>query len=269
MPVTGQQVEHVVEEADAGAARRPPPLPSSRQARRARSVSPRRARDLRCSVLMVIGILPHSRASIDSACTSKPSARAIGAPAAASFARRARRSAPRPSGGGNAGRERRGEARGAGCRQHVVGARRRSRRRPSRCRRPRTGSPRVRTRGASSLDLRADQLQVLRRERVGQRERLARPRGLRRPRSSHRPTLGRSRRAPRSSAASASQSSPPGDAATTRLARAVLGLGEHVERGQPDLGRRTPRRGRTSRSLGPAKPSMPTMADSWCLASWT
>ncbi len=91
-----------------------------------------------------------TRASIDSACTSKPSARAIGAPAAASLAAAApmRTSAMRRRKwrGESAG----GEARGAAGRQHVVGAGDVVAERGARCRRRRTGSRRVRTRGASA-----------------------------------------------------------------------------------------------------------------------
>ena len=49
----------------------------------------------------------------------------------------------------------------------------------------------------------------------------------------------------------------------------MLGLGEHVQRGQAQLVLGDLRPSTTSRSLGPAKPSMPTTVESWCLASCT
>ena len=99
----------------------PAPVPSSASVRRT-SVSPvlrsiaRRRGSWRLHS-------PATRASIDSACTSKPSARAIGAPARGELARR-----PSPiahlghRAAEVARRERRGEARGAARRQDVVGA---------------------------------------------------------------------------------------------------------------------------------------------------
>ena len=82
-PVAGEQVEHVVEEADPGLA-----------AAGAAAVEPELERDVGLAgaalalggagrVVMTAAFSP-TRATIDSACTVNPSARAIGAPAAAS-----------------------------------------------------------------------------------------------------------------------------------------------------------------------------------------
>ena len=139
--VAGEQVEHVVEEAHAGGARRrrrclrapARPGPGSRRccARCSRRGSwLGRPRGGSCWL-----ILADVRASIDSACTSKPSARAIGAPAAASFGRgladphlgHRAPEVPRARGPRRSGPRRRWGARGW--------SRRRSRRRRSRCRR--------------------------------------------------------------------------------------------------------------------------------------
>ena len=52
--------------------------------------------------------------------------------------------------------------------------------------------------------------------------------------------------------------------------RPVLGLGEHVQRrAGAARARRCPRRARPAGRSDPAKPSMPTLAESWCLASCT
>ena len=150
----------------------PAPLPSSASVSLT-SVSP----VLRSIVAVRVGSSllnsRRTRASIDSACTSKPSARAIGAPAAASFSAAVadpHLGHPAPE---VARREHRGEARRAAGRQHVVGA-------------GDVVAERGRARGADEqaagaahqrrerLDLRADQLQVLGRERVRELERLAR-----------------------------------------------------------------------------------------------
>ena len=200
------------------------------------------------------------RASIESACTSKPSARAIGAPAAASLAAAGADPHLGHAAAEVARREARGEARGARRSAGCGWSRRRSRRRPSRSRRRRTGSRRLRraaraprrrprsargargrrrwrarcaSRGAGDLDEREggvadrraldDQLLERARERVAEPRRRARPRRRGCPRRAR-----------------------PGRACRARRARPP--------------GRRTPAPSTTSRSRGPAKPSMPDAA---------
>src|ERR1019366_908398 len=82
VPVAGHQVEHVVEKSHARAAR----------ARAGAFEGQLEANVCLAGPALDLGVAAHgspfsrTRASIDSACTSKPSARASGAPAAASLA---------------------------------------------------------------------------------------------------------------------------------------------------------------------------------------
>ena len=192
---------------------------------------------------------PRMRASIDRAWSSKPSARATGAAARASAAgsairtseKRAREVRRRESGG---------EARRAGGRQDVVGARD--------VVAERGPAPRADEQAARPGDPRrerfgrhADELEMLGRERLGQRER---PLGPSKPR--RRRTTAPMSGAPASSAASRSSSVRRAETADDERPRAVLGLGEQVERQRLGVGVR--RSAITSRSLGPAKPSIPT-----------
>ena len=230
-------------------------VPSSASVKRHVGLARSRARSRRGRVrhlrLSILRACPATRASIDSACTSKPSARAIGAPAAASLRRRVRRSAPRPS----ARRKWRGESAEAKraappVGQHVVGARDVVAERGRARRRRRTGSRRERdARRRAPRRSAPISSQVLGRERVGERERLARvaastSANARRPRSG-------ARRPARSSSAASARAPLRGRDRDDQAALAVLGLREHVER----------RRGRaraspaaspstTSRSLG-------------------
>ena len=83
------------------------------------------------------------------------------------------------------------------------------------------------------LDLGADQLQVLGRERVGERDRLARASATSTSANAASPTVGRSTTSASSAAAERARTTVRGRRDRgDEAALAVLGLGEHVERGQ-------------------------------------
>ena len=202
---------------------------------------------------------PRLRASIDSACTSKPSARAIGAPAAASLRGAARRSAPRSCGGGSgAARAPRRSGRRRPSGSDVVGAGdvvaegRRA-----------VGADEQAAGGlhaaASALDVGADQLQVLGGERVGERERLARGSATSTSAKAASPTVGRSTISRSSSPASARSTSADGRDGRRRGCprRARPGRACRAPRGGPRARRTSRAEQRRAGRSGPAKPSMP------------
>ena len=193
---------------------------------------------------------------------SKPSARAIAAPARRERAPRRRRSGPRHAAAEVARRE---AARRSAPRRRSAArgwSRRRSRRTPCRRaapdeqaarasaraarapRRRRPCSSRCSGANASASAQRASRRRARRRARAPRR--VARRRG--------RARVGDRRRAARR---------PSLTATAERAVLAVLGLGEQVER--DELRRRRPSEATTSSSLGPAKPSMPTSPDDLAL----
>ena len=199
----------------------------------------------------------HSRARAPSTPRgrSKPSARAIGAPARASAAAAApmrtsahapaevraptapRRSAPR----------RRSAARGWSPR--------RSRRTPSPLAAPTNTQPALRTRGASASAPAPDELQVLGRERLGERRAPSSSVGdVRRARAAASLVPSRVERAPRRASSSAASSADRAPRSCPRRARPAPAGRARRARG------RRPRSASTSTSLGPAKPSMPDVA---------
>ena len=190
--MTGQQVEHVVEEPDAGAASRP---------RRCRRGSARRctcglggvALDRRrCGVmaasfsLTVRGLhrLGVHLEALGAGDRGPGGGELPGAPAPICTSAIRRRKWRGESAGGEAGGAGRSGARGW--------SRRRSRRRRSRWRCADEQAPGAADERGEGLGLGSDQLQVLGRERVGQRDRLARGRGRRRSPKAASPTVGRS-----------------------------------------------------------------------------
>ena len=262
--MAGEQVEHVVEEADARGERAAAASPSRSRLTCDVGLAGRAAQ--LCAVRLMRQRFSRIRARIDSACTAKPSASAIGTPARASAAAASpmrtsviRRRKWRD---GQAG----GEARRAVGRQRVVRARD-------------VVAERGRARGA---DEQAAGARDARRERLGGRaDELAGARARAPRRTPARP------RGPSASTSTFGPAATVGAVAEQRLQLApdgveqrrvvgdrddervvaVLGLREQVER---DAGadRRPRRRSRAGRS-GPAKPSMPTRPETWRLASCT
>ena len=268
--MAGEQVEHVVEEADAG--RR-----SSPRRRRGRAQADLGLLGLALDLAAVrrhldspIGRFVLEAASTDSACSGKPSARARCSD------RRGRAPGPRPAASRPSAIRRRNDARperpleatGAAGRQHVVRAGRvvaeGGRRVGGRRRRSRPSSPRSRAASASS------------------RERSRGARARSRWRASTAASVSgtcdeRERRVsgdPRASAASRSTASSIASRITVSTARPrPAGRRRRARPGRRGRARSSPGRrvspAITISSEGPAIPSIPTSPASWRFASWT
>ena len=247
----------------------PAPVPSRVSVRRT-SVSPVLRSIVRACGLMRCWHSRRTRASIDSACTSKPSARAIGAPAAASLAAASPIRTSAIAAAEVARREHRGEARRAARRQDVVGARdvvaeggravgadEQAAGRADRGASASTSAPiSCRCSGANALAS------------ASASRALGRPRRAR--------TRPRRRSGARRTSVSSCAGERVADAAPTGETRRRRGCPRRARPGRacrapPGARRRSPAcaPSRTSRSLGPAKPSIPTIAESWRLASCT
>ena len=232
--VAGQRVEHVVEEADAGACARPRPCrraPSDS----ATSVSPV-MRWISAVRLMRVGA-PSTRRGRGSPRRARARRRAGASRAAASSGKDTRAIRRRNVRGERA----LGEARGAAGGQHVVGpgdvvAERRAGARAD------EDAARARHAIGQRLGLVADQLEVLGRELLGEPQR-ARRRPARRHRQQRvgRPSAAR-RRAARRPRRPCPAGAASGEISHERAVRAVLGLRQQVERdqlGSASLGRDT------------------------------
>ena len=240
-PVARQQIEHVVEEADAGLAR------ARRRCRR----GPARARRSVSLVLRLISARArHGGGLSRSLHRRRVALEALGARDRRAGARQRRR------GGADAHlahapaevprRQRGGEARGAAGGQHVVGAR------DVVAEGGRAVAPDEDAAGAADarrerLGVGADQLEVLGRERLGEGQRRLERRARR--------TSARGRR--RRGVERRSRRAAPGRRSPRRRASPRRARPGRAGRAPTSAGS-APSPASTSRSLGPAKPSMPT-----------